>query len=85
MQKFKVIMITFNHHLPLLGKYSKNTPKWGENTPSQNLGLAGLHHSIKLQTLHQDTSLIEYVKDVAYTMYNNDNVVCRSMTIEARS
>jgi hypothetical protein len=39
-----LIMSTFNHHLPLLGKYSltpKNSPKW-ENTPSQNLGLAGL-------------------------------------------
>jgi hypothetical protein len=38
-------MSTFNHHLPLLGKYSltpKNTPKQEGNTPSQNLGLAGL-------------------------------------------
>jgi hypothetical protein len=32
-QKFKVIMSTFDHHLPLLGKYSltlKDTLKWGE-------------------------------------------------------
>jgi hypothetical protein len=33
-QKFKVIICTFNHHLPLLGKIlfdpPKNTPKWGE-------------------------------------------------------
>jgi hypothetical protein len=37
-QKFKV-MSTFNHHLPLLGKYSwppTNSPKWGE-TPGKIL------------------------------------------------
>jgi hypothetical protein len=45
----KVIMSTFNHHLPLLGKCSdplkilQNGGKAGKNTPSQNLGLAGLH------------------------------------------
>jgi hypothetical protein len=43
-------MSTFNRHLvlPLLGKYYdplkilQNGGKAGENTPSQNLGLAGL-------------------------------------------